>query len=254
MRASSRVKPASGRAGAPGSQPGTQPGPQSASSPRLGRAADIRATLQDEIETGKLVPGSPLDERALAERFAVSRTPIREALQQLSARDLVRVAPRQGMHVARLSISQLRAALEFITEAESLCARLAARRVDADVKRALQSALALGEKVAKRKLAAEYSLANALFHEAIYAACRNAYLAEQIRAARRLLQRYRRDFQTPARINKSIADHRRIAAAIADGDEAAAAAAMVAHVAAGTTGFSEFLATAPMSHFEAEGK
>ena len=82
--------------------------------PRPGRANDIRATLQEEIESGKLPPGAVLDERALAARFDVSRTPVREALQQLAARDLVRIAPRQGVTVSRLSISKVRAMLEFI--------------------------------------------------------------------------------------------------------------------------------------------
>src|SRR5215218_1111469 len=101
--------------------------------PRTGRANDIRATLQEEIESGKLPPGAVLDERALASRFDVSRTPVREALQQLAARDLVRIAPRQGVTVARLSISKVRAMLEFIGELEALCAKLAARRVDDDL-------------------------------------------------------------------------------------------------------------------------
>ena len=41
--------------------------------PRGGRANEIRSALQEEIESGKLPPGAPLDERALAARFQVSR-------------------------------------------------------------------------------------------------------------------------------------------------------------------------------------
>src|SRR5574343_845583 len=80
--------------------------------PRGGRANEIRNTLQEEIESGKLTPGTPLDERALAARFQVSRTPVREALQQLAVNDLVRIAPRQGVSVASLSINQVRAIME----------------------------------------------------------------------------------------------------------------------------------------------
>ena len=109
--------------------------------PRGGRANEIRNALQEEIETGKLPPGSPLDERALAARFQVSRTPVREALQQLAARDLVRIAPRQGMSVARLSISQVRAIMETIGELEGVCARLAARRLDDALRTQLDAAL-----------------------------------------------------------------------------------------------------------------
>ena len=55
-----------------------------------------------------------------------------------------------------------------------------------------------------------------------------------------------RDFVTKAQINQSLQDHRKIARAIQDGDEAAAAHAMLLHVPSGSTGFSEFLARVPM--------
>lgn len=232
-------------------EPSTEIAPEAPQ--RGGRAADIRATLQDEIESGKLGPGAALDERALATRFDVSRTPVREALQQLAARGLVRIAPRQGVFVSRLSVNRVRAMLEYIGELESLCAKLAARRLDDEVRRALDAAVAQCEEAAEHGAAAEYAVANTVFHEAIYAGCRNEYLAEQIRQARRLIQRYRvRDFQTKAQIAASLADHRKIAQAIQAGDEALAAETMLLHVPAGTTGFSEFLAKVPMSFFETD--
>ena len=221
--------------------------------PRPGRANDIRATLQEEIESGKLPPGAVLDERALAARFDVSRTPVREALQQLAARDLVRIAPRQGVTVSRLSISKVRAMLEFIGELEALCAKLAARRVDDELRQQLDEAVHRCQQAAVEGGAADYAVANSFFHEAIYAGSRNPYLAEQVRGARRSLQRYRvRDFQNKSQIAKSLQDHLHIARAIQAGDEEAAAKAMLLHVPAGTTGFSEFLATVPMNFFETE--
>jgi len=220
---------------------------------RGGRAADIRATLQEEIESGTLVPGTALDERALAARFEVSRTPVREALQQLAAHGLVRVAPRHGVYVSRLSVGKIRSMLEYIGELEGLCAKLAARRLDDQLSQALDVAVAACEEAAAHGGAAEYAVANAVFHEAIYAGCRNEYLAEQIRTARRLIQRYRlKDFQSKAQIATSLEDHRKIARAIQSGDEALAAEEMLLHVPAGTTGFSEFLARVPMSFFESD--
>ncbi len=219
--------------------------------PRAGRAAEIRAALQEEIESGKLAPGDTLDERALAERFNVSRTPVREALQQLAALDLVLIAPRQGVSVARLSVGKLRAILEAISELEAACAKLAARRVDDALRRRLDDALARCQDAAVNGGAAEYALANNIFHEAIYAGSRNEFLADQIRLARRLVQRYRpRDFQNPAQINKSLQDHLKIVRAIQSGDEALAAQAMALHVPSGSTGFSEFLAGVPESFFD----
>lgn len=221
--------------------------------PRAGRANEIRAALQEEIESGKLPPGSPLDERALALRFQVSRTPVREALQQLAARNLVRIAPRQGVSVARLSISQVRAIMEGVGELESTCAKLAARRVDDELRRQLEEALQLCQDAAVEGGTEEYAAANGRFHEVIYAGSRNAYLADLIRNARRQIHRYRlRDFVTKAQINQSLQDHRKIARAIQEGDETAAAQLMLLHVPSGSTGFSEFLARIPMSLFEAE--
>lgn len=221
--------------------------------PRGGRANEIRNALQEEIETGKLPPGAPLDERTLAVRFQVSRTPVREALQQLAARDLVRIAPRQGITVARLSINQVRGMMESIGELESLCAKLAARRVDDQLKRNLDDAISQCQEAAVQGGSAEYAIANHLFHETIYAGSRNDYLAELIRNARRLIQRYRiKDFHSKTQISKSLQDHLKVARAIQDGDEALAAQAMLLHVPAGSTGFSEFLARMPMSFFDNE--
>ncbi|WP_240636140.1 GntR family transcriptional regulator [Caldimonas tepidiphila] len=221
--------------------------------PRGARAIEIRAVLQGEIESGKLPPGSPLDERALALRFQVSRTPVREALQQLAAHNLVRIAPRQGITVARLSISQVRAIMEGVGELEATCAKLAARRVDDELRRQLDEALQLCQDAAVEGGTEEYALANGRFHEVIYTGSRNPYLADLIRHARRQIYRYRvRDFVTKAQINQSLQDHRKIARAIQEGDEVSAGQQMLLHVPSGSTGFSEFLARIPMHLFESE--
>jgi DNA-binding GntR family transcriptional regulator len=218
-----------------------------------GRANEIRHVLQEEIETGKLTPGSPLDERALATRFQVSRTPVREALQQLEARKLVRIAPRQGITVSRLSVARVRAIMEGIGELEAVCARLAARRVDDELRQKLEGALQQCQDAAIEGGTEEYAAANLHFHDVIYAGSRNPFLADLIRDARRQILRYRlRDFVTKAQMNQSLADHRRIARAIHEGDEAAAAQQMLLHVPSGSTGFSEFLARVPMHLFETE--
>lgn len=89
---------------------------------RASLAGDIRSTLAAEIENGILPPGTPLDERALAQRFNVSRTPVREAIQQLLASDLVCIVARHGVSVTRMSISEVRSMLEYVGELEALAA------------------------------------------------------------------------------------------------------------------------------------
>ncbi|MGU7784794.1 GntR family transcriptional regulator [Burkholderia sp. PU8-34] len=225
--------------------------PETAARTRASLASDIRATLQGEIETGKLAPGTPIDERALAARFDVSRTPVREALQHLAARDLVVISPRQGMTVARLSVAKVRSMLEYIGELEALCARFSARRASNELRDALDRALLACQQAAADGNAAEYAAANAAFHDAIYDGSRNECLADQIRAARRQSERYRvADFRNRTQISRSLQEHLEIARAIQAGDEARAADAMLRHVPAGTTGFSEFLAAVPRHFFE----
>jgi DNA-binding GntR family transcriptional regulator len=224
-----------------------------AAAPRLraSLANDIRETLQAEIETGILAPGTPIDERALATRFSVSRTPVREALQHLAARDLVVISPRQGITVARLSIAKVRSMLEYIGELEALCARFCARRASDELRELLDRALMACQQAAVEGDAIEYARANAFFHNTIYEGSRNECLADQIRAARRQSERYRvADFRNRSQIGRSLQEHFEIARAIQAGDEKKAAEVMLRHVPAGTTGFSEFLAAVPRHFFD----
>ena len=57
----------------------------------------IRNALTDEIASGRLPAGAALDEQDLADRFGASRTPVREALRQLSVSGLVEMRPRRGV-------------------------------------------------------------------------------------------------------------------------------------------------------------
>jgi DNA-binding GntR family transcriptional regulator len=58
--------------------------------------ARVYVTLRNEILTMKLAPGTHLDEQGVAERFGVSRSPVREALVRLSAERLVNILPNRG--------------------------------------------------------------------------------------------------------------------------------------------------------------
>ena len=62
-----------------------RPGGKRARTDKLTRAEELRLQLADEIVRGALAPGAALDETDIARRFNVSRTPVREALRQLSA-------------------------------------------------------------------------------------------------------------------------------------------------------------------------
>lgn len=211
----------------------------------------VRDALQQDIECGRLSPGTVLDERSLAAQFGVSRTPVREALRQLAVAGLVKTTPHAGAHVARKSIAEVRAMLEYLSEMEPICAKLAARRVGPALRNKFELALADCRTHAQEGLG--YGEANARFHEVIYEGCHNSYLADQIRMVRRQLRMYHtHQYQSQSQINRSLEEHQQITRAILAGDEKRAAEAMMKHLPAGSSGFSEFLAQVPLHFFNHE--
>lgn len=205
-----------------------------ASTPRVNLSDKIRESLEDEIVSGKLYAGCRIDEQELMERFNVSRTPAREALQQLATSGLVEMVPRQGAIVATLSLTEYVATLEILTELEGLAARLSARRMPAAQRRDLEASFTDCEKAAARDDAVAYETANRWFHETIYDGSLNDTLARQLRMMRLRMRHPQRSlFDRPNRVRNSLAEHRAILQAILSGDEDAADRAMSLHISSG---------------------
>jgi DNA-binding GntR family transcriptional regulator len=88
----------------------------------------VAADLAFLIETGVYKPGARLREIELAERFDVSRAPVREALRILATRSLVHIEPMKGASVARLSDDEVRESVEISAGLFALAARYACER------------------------------------------------------------------------------------------------------------------------------
>lgn len=84
--------------------------------------------LRQDILSCALAPGAPLFEGALAERFEMSKSPIRDALSRLHAEKLIAVLPRKGYRVAPISLSDAAELFEFRALLEQTCAQLGAER------------------------------------------------------------------------------------------------------------------------------
>ncbi len=84
--------------------------------------------LNDMIVDGSLPPGERLNERALCERFGVSRTPLHEAILILAREGLVEITPRRGTRVAVLQVEQVRDIIELLGGIEALAGELACER------------------------------------------------------------------------------------------------------------------------------
>ncbi|MEO1090923.1 MAG: GntR family transcriptional regulator [Pseudomonadota bacterium] len=152
--------------------------PKSDPATRRTTADHIATTLVDDIAAGLLGPGQRLDEVGLAERFGASRTPVREALNRLVAQSILTTSGGRGVRVADYSRLQLAQIFEAMQEMEAVCARLAAQRLTllsraeiGSAQRACEDAARAGDRIAFLK-------ANEAFHQAIYRATQNPYVAE----------------------------------------------------------------------------
>lgn len=195
------------------------------------RPRDIREALEFEIATAALPAGGRLDEAGLAARFGVSRTPVREAINQLVSAGLIEQIPNRGAFVREVGLAELVEMFEVMAELEGMAGRLAARRADALALGRLEAALAACRSAAATGDADSYYYENERFHGAIYAACGNAFLAAEARRLQRRLAAYRRlQLRVPRRVLQSLAEHERIVAAIRAGDGDLAEANLKAHV------------------------
>ena len=212
--------------------------------PRINLSDKIRATLETEIASGQLPPGSRIEEQALMDRFGVSRTPAREAVLLLSSAGLVSPVSRQGAVVSGISLSEYVATLEVLMELEGLAARLSARRMAIAQRQELEQAAQASEKAAKAKDAVKYAVANRLFHEIIYDGSRNDVLARQLRAMRARMRHPQTSmFDRPGRIRNSMSEHQGVLQAILSGDEDAACRLMTGHISSGGNVYADAIAT-----------
>ena len=209
----------------------------------MNQSRRLRQTIETEIVDGRLAIGARLDETELAERFGVSRTPIREALLQLAMTGLVEIKPRRGAIVSAPDPQLLIAMFETMAEIEASCGRLAARRLIPDDEAALKSALAACAASAAAGDPETYYAENYIFHTVVYRACRNGFLEEQARQLHRRLAPFRRlQLRARNRLGQSLAEHEAIVSAIVSGDETAASDRLRAHVIVQGDRFSDLVA------------
>ncbi len=203
----------------------------------------VREHVEEQIASGELTPGDTIDEKSLSARFDVSRTPAREAILQLAAAGLVRLAPRHGAVVAGVSPTRVIGMLETLTALEAEAASLAARRMSTAELEQLEARHRAAE-AHIRNLDSEASIeANAKFHETIYQGARNAFLAEQIDAVRKGMRHYHRSsLYQPARLVQSWREHGSVIDAMRRGAPDEAAAAMRTHIGAGGQVFADLIA------------
>ncbi|MFM0737793.1 GntR family transcriptional regulator [Paraburkholderia xenovorans] len=140
--------------------------------------------IKNLLLSGELGPGEALSERALSERFGVSRTPVREAIRTLANDGLLEIVPMRGTFVRQLSVDDLREIHELRLAFEGMAAWLAAQR---GVPPALRDCADRLRAMSAPHANIDVDEAQQIgwqFHEAMFAAAGNARLLDMYHALR----------------------------------------------------------------------
>ena len=189
---------------------------------------DAYELILEAIDTGAYKPGDRLVESELAERFDMSRTPIREALQRLETQSLL-ARDGRSLIVASLDHNQLAELYAVRAELEGLAARLAARHGAPEELRVLQEMVA-EDRVLVNDPAA-LARANRRFHKQIHLASHNRYLVQQLDLVHRTMALLATtSLAVEGRSETALDEHEAIVTAIVARDEDAACAVLKEHL------------------------
>ncbi len=189
---------------------------------------DAYDLLLAAIDEGAFRPGDRLVETELADRFGVSRTPVREALQRLETQGVL-ARDGRSLVVAHLDHDQLGELHVVRAELEGLAARLAAQHAAPEELRVLREMLRQDRALADRP--ESLARANRRFHRQIHLASHNRYLVQQLEAVHRSMALVAATtLAVPGRAERALEEHAAIVAAIAARDGEAADAAIRSHI------------------------
>jgi DNA-binding GntR family transcriptional regulator len=208
----------------------------------LRRQVIVRAILTD-IFHGKYRAGQRLVTEALANRFGVSHTPIREALIELGGSGVVNLLPNRGAVVRKVTARDVREVLQVRKVLECEAVRGAARRADqAKVRRIAEDIRTLAAAAPGPSAITQARELDNTLHDFICASCGNGFLQSELTRLRTLYQAFRdvtwdleearSDFH---RIGVEADEHLAITAALLARDARAAVRAMTAHIRSGVT-------------------
>lgn len=155
---------------------------------------EVFNTLRERILKGSLKPGERLMEIHLADQLGVSRTPIREAIRMLELEGLVKMVPRKGAQVARISREDLQDVLEVRKALDTLAVKLACDRIDEREIEKLKEAEADFERILESGDTTQIAEADVAFHDVIQAASKNKRLKSMISNLAERIYRYRFEY------------------------------------------------------------
>lgn len=194
--------------------------------------SELLERLRQMIVDGDLTPGSKVPEKSLCDRFAVSRTPLREALKVLASEGLVILTPNRGAMVSDLTFDDLEEVFPIMGALEALSGEMACAHIsDEEVAeiRALHHQMVAHFEARERF---EYFIVNQKIHERILVAARNETLAKLYRGLSGRVKRARYlANMSIARWTEAVEEHELILKALEERDGSALARILKDHLA-----------------------
>lgn len=159
--------------------------------PRAALHEQVAMRLRQMLVEGRIAPGAKLNERELAERLQVSRTPLREAIKMLAAEGLVELLPNRGAQVALLRADKVKEIFVVLGSLEALAGELVCRNAsDADIAEIRSLHYQMVAHHARGELA-QYFRYNQLIHIKIVECAGNATLTQVYRGLNAHVKRAR---------------------------------------------------------------
>ena len=188
-------------------------------------------TLVGAILSGRLAPGTIVSELELARQFNVSRTPVHDALRQLTKDGLVVQEMNRRAMIATFTAEDVHDIFEMRKLLEGEAAKRAATRLDRVAQSALrQSTDKIAASFGNGGLVTRWADFDEMFHMTIAGACGSRRLEQDIARYRLLHRTFNRLTTTPEVLRQALAEHYRILNALERRDAKSAAAEMVAHI------------------------
>ncbi|MBE7554419.1 MAG: GntR family transcriptional regulator [Anaerolineales bacterium] len=187
--------------------------------------------IQEAITHASLEPGDPLSETRISKALGISRTPVREALQQLAQEGLVHIIPGRAITVAAPSMQDIFDAIHVRELLEPEVVRLAAESLPPRQREVLQTLTQELEHAARRGDRAAWSKIDIKWHETLNNSCPNRLLGQLTMQARNRMQKVGADNRvTDQYLIDGSLEHRQIIEAILAGDGSTAEHLMREHI------------------------
>lgn len=191
----------------------------------------VYGDLRNSIISMKLVPGTPILEKEITERYGISRTPVREAVLRLAEDRLIDVVPKSGTFVARIPLSVLREAIVARRALEEVTVRAATEKASESQIMEMRAIVQRQRETAESGKEEAFHHADDDFHAAIATAGRLPGIWGMIQQIRIQVERYRRlTLPQPGRMLIVVGEHTEVLDAIARRDADEAVKRMVLHL------------------------